>query len=187
MPQPELPAILVDKLHGRDPEPVRILFVCLGNICRSPMAEAMMIHKVQSAFGLPDIEVDSAGIGDWHVGQSPDRRTLDLLQRKGIARGSNARQIKPGDFAQFDLVIGMDEANRRDLLRLTDWRVGINEEDPSKRVSLALEWADPHAHPGRIEVPDPYYGGTKDFEEVYTLLDASLNGLIGRLQAEYRA
>ncbi len=141
-----------------------------------------MIHKVKSVMGLPEIEVDSAGIGDWHVGQSPDHRTLSLLERKGIPRASYARQIKPGDFGTFDLVIGMDEANRRDLLRLTDWRVGINEEDPSRKVSLALEWADPSSHPGRIEVPDPYYGGTKDFEEVYTLLDASLNGLIARLQ-----
>lgn len=187
MPQPEFPTSLREKLQGLDPDPVKILFVCLGNICRSPMAEAMMIHKLKSAFGLPEIEVDSAGIGDWHIGQSPDRRTLDILARKGIARGSNARQIKPGDFAQFDLIIGMDEANRRDLLRLTDWRVGINEEDPSKKVSLALEWADPETHPGRIEVPDPYYGGTKDFEEVHDLLDASLNGLIARLQSENRA
>ena len=187
MPQPEFPSSLREKLQGSDPDPVKILFVCLGNICRSPMAEAMMIHNVKSAFGLPEIEVDSAGIGDWHIGQSPDRRTLDLLARKGIARGSNARQIKPGDFARFDLIIGMDEANRRDLLRLTDWRVGINEEDPGKRVSLALEWADPDDHPGRIEVPDPYYGGTKDFEDVHDLLDASLNGLIARLQFENRA
>lgn len=146
-----------------------------------------MIHKAKSVSGLPSIEVDSAGIGDWHVGQSPDRRTLDLLEQKGIPRGSNARQIKPGDFARFDLVIGMDEANRRDLLRLTDWRVGINEEDSSRKVSVALEWADPDAHPGRIEVPDPYYGGAKDFEEVYTLLDASLNGLIARLQTANRS
>ena len=129
--------------------PIRILFVCLGNICRSPMAEAVFRNKVKQA-GLQDrIVVDSAGTGDWHVGEPPHRGTRGILAQKGVsAEGMQARQITVRDLAQFDYVLTMDSDN------LTAVR-GMHHA-PRATIRPLLEYAP---HLGIADVPDPYSTG----------------------------
>lgn len=155
-----------------DPEshPTGILFVCLGNICRSPMAEAIMRHKLAQRRLTARYSVDSAGTGDWHVGELPDQRTLAVLAQRGVAPPSKARQIRTADFANFDHIVAMDQANLRDVLR---WPGSIPE-----KVSLMLDW-DP-ATVG-LEVPDPYYGGPEHFAVLFSMLDKAIESLLASL------
>ena len=152
---------------------VSICFVCLGNICRSPTAEAVMRAQVEAA-GLSDrIAIDSAGTGDWHVGKAPDERA----QRAGRTRGYDlsplrARQVTAADFDRFDLLLAMDEANLRNLERICP---GQRRE----RVRLLMELA-PHAA-GR-EVVDPYFGGREGFEAVLDQVEAACEGLLAHLR-----
>lgn len=134
------------------------------------MAESIFRHKVQQA-GLEDVfHIDSAGTGNWHVGQNPDPRTIKVLIQQGITQYSRARQVKSSDFEEFTYVVAMDSANLRDL---HEWR-GSQPD----RVSLMLTWDST----SRIsEVPDPYYGDSKDFEVVYRLLDKALTDLLDQL------
>jgi protein-tyrosine phosphatase len=127
---------------------MRVLMVCLGNICRSPMAEAVLAHL------HPDWTVDSAGTGAWHVGERPDRRTLAELKRHGIATAHRGRQVSPADFTRFDLILAMDAQNLRDLQ-------AIRPADATAR----LELLDPDG------VPDPYYDGDEAFAAIYTQID----------------
>ena len=134
------------------------------------MAEAILLHKVQ-ARGLEDLfEVDSAGTGDWHVGDRPDPRTISTLESHGIRAGSNARQLKSSDFETFDHIIVMDSQN---YLNVCAW----SRAKPEK-VSLALFW-DPSTN--RKEVPDPYYGEMEGFEEVFELLDSSCEAILEKM------
>jgi protein-tyrosine phosphatase len=156
---------------------VRILFVCMGNICRSPTAEAVFRHLVaREGVDLP-IEIDSAGTHDYHVGHAPDRRAQAAARRRGVdLSGQRARMIEDADFERFDLIVAMDEQNRSHLLARAS-----REFHP--RIRLVMDFA-PNA--ARREVPDPYYGGDKGFEEVLDLLEEAAAGLLAevrRLQA----
>lgn len=138
---------------------MKILMVCLGNICRSPLAEGIMKNKLM-AYGIP-FEIDSAGTGAWHIGQSPDKRSVQVARQYGIdISGQRARQFKVEDFEAFDFIFAMDQNNRRDILSLT--ANGIAEN-----VHLFLEFAGM----GCNDVPDPWFGNETDFEAVYKLLD----------------
>ncbi len=153
---------------------VRLLFVCLGNICRSPTAEGVMRKLVRDA-GLEErIEVDSAGTGSWHVGEPPDARATQVARRRGIALESAARQVGPSDFEEFDLILAMDGENLRNLHRLA------RDEDTRAKVRLLREF-DPAAE-GELDVPDPYYGGPGGFEEVLDLVHAACASLLERLR-----
>ena len=134
--------------------------VCLGNICRSPMAEGILRDKVQSA-GL-DIETDSAGTANYHVGEMPDERAVATMRTKGIDISDlRGRQFKAEDFAQFDRIFAMDQNNYSDILALA-----ANTEDAQKvQLMLDRSGGDPRS------VPDPYYGGDEGFEEVHRMLD----------------
>lgn len=151
----------------------RILFVCLGNICRSPTAEAVMLHKVAEA-GLNDhIEIDSAGTGDWHVGEAPDERARKYGARRGYdLEPLRARQIEPEDFELFDLVLGMDDANLRELRRLCP-------PEFQSKVHLLMEYA-PDA--GDRVVADPYFGGGDGFDRVLDACEQACSGLLRTLQ-----
>ena len=138
----------------------RVLFVCLGNICRSPLAEAILRRQADEA-GIA-VEIDSAGIGDWHVGQRPDPRTIKIGESLGCTMTMRARQIRTQDFSEFDLIVAMDHANVREL---ESWP----GSDPSK-VRLARSF-DPSADTS--EVPDPYYGQYSDFEAVAVMLESA--------------
>jgi len=167
-------------------EPVRICFVCLGNICRSPTAEGVMVRRVADA-GLADrIEVDSAGTGAWHVGEPADRRSAAEARRRGIELTSRARQFHPGDFERFDLVVAMDRRNYTDLLDLApavhrgDRVTLLRTFDPV----LGLVGADPDDHRRvDLDVPDPYYGEGDGFARVFDIVDAACAGLLDHLVA----
>ena len=149
----------------------KILFVCLGNICRSPMAESIFRHKVQQA-GLGDhFQIGSAGTGDWHVGQLPDSRTIEVLKVNGITDVSRARQVIANDFVDFDHLIAMDLANVRDLHR---WDRSVPDV-----VSLMSSWNPASTV---LEIPDPYYGNEQDFHHVFALLDKGCEGLLNKLK-----
>jgi low molecular weight protein-tyrosine phosphatase len=150
----------------------RVLLVCLGNICRSPTAEGVLSAIAAREFpGLP-LYVDSAGTANYHVGEPPDRRTIAAARRRGYELATlRARQVCVEDLAGFDYVLAMDRANLAELGRYT-------RETPRAQVGLFLQFA-PQA--GVDEVPDPYYGGTVDFERVLDLCEAGARGLLRRL------
>ena len=140
-----------------------ILFVCLGNICRSPAAEGIMKHQLKLK-GLEDeVFVDSAGIGNWHVGDLPDRRMRMHGSRRGYDFNSRARQIKRADFDRFDLIVVMDDDNYDDVSYMA------RNEDEKAKVHLMTEYLN--RFKGRRSVPDPYYGGEAGFELVLDLLE----------------
>ena len=150
----------------------RILFVCLGNICRSPTAEAVL--RALLAREAPDLEVeiDSAGIGSWHIGEPPDERAMSAARRRGLDMSRlRARQIASEDFARFDFILAMDQANLADLRR----RAPLQYRE---RVRLFLEFAPDL---GVQDVPDPYYGGEAGFEEVLDLAEQAARGLLSHI------
>ncbi len=157
---------------------IGISFVCMGNICRSPTAEAIMRHLVRDA-GLQDkIEIDSAGTGSWHVGEDRDRRSRAVAKRRGMPIEGPARQFQREDFDRFDLVLALDEENARDLRRLA------GSDQDRKKVHLLREF-DPSAPEG-ASVPDPYYGGPEGFEEVFDICLSACRGLLDYLRRTYQ-
>jgi protein-tyrosine phosphatase len=157
---------------------VRILFVCMGNICRSPTAEGVMRSLLREQ-GLEDrIEVESAGTGGWHAGEPPDARATEAARLRGVELAGAARQIRPEDFERFDLIVAMDRENLRGILAIAP------DEAAANRVRLLREF-DPEAA-GDLDVPDPYYGGDRGFETVLDQVQAACRGLLGDLRAADR-
>lgn len=145
------------------PEPVRLLIVCLGNICRSPMAEGALRARLREA-GLADaVDVDSAGTGGWHAGQAPDPRAIACASRHGVELGQlRARQLDPRDYGEFDWILCADPDNLRD----------VRARAPATaraRTGLLLPWAGQ----GGDAIPDPYEGGVAEFERVWRLVDGA--------------
>ncbi len=155
---------------------VRVCFVCLGNICRSPTAEAVMRDLVERAGLSSAIEVDSAGTGDWHAGQPPDARSVAAARRRGIAVGGRARQFTADDWDAFDYVLAMDRSNFENLRAL------LPKGDEGRKLRL-LRSFDPGSPPG-ASVPDPYYS-TDGFEEVIDLCIAACGQLLEHIRAEH--
>lgn len=149
------------------PKRIHVLFVCLGNICRSPMAEAVFRHQVAQA-GLSDrIEVASAGTGSWHTGERPHRGTLDVLRRNQVDPGDKrARGVNRADFEKFDYIVAMDSENVADI-----------NAAYHRRIPRLMESA-PSGYP--LDVPDPYYEG--NFDEVYRLVQAGTQGLLAEIR-----
>lgn len=147
--------------------PMRILTVCLGNICRSPTAQAAILEAAAAAD--LDVEVESAGTGDWHIGELPDERMRVAAAATGLDLDSRGRQVEAADLSSFDLVLAMDHDNLRVLESLADG-------DSSTRIELFRAW-DPEAD-GDLEVPDPYYGGRRGFEEVVEICRRTARALV---------
>jgi protein-tyrosine phosphatase len=152
-------------------DPISVLFVCMGNICRSPLAEGLFRHKARGRGAETQFIVDSAGTGGWHAGERADGRVREVASRHGVDLDGRARQVTPGDFDRFDHVICMDDENRRQLEQ-----AGA----PDGKLRLLLE-CDPAA--AVREVPDPYYGGRGGFETVYGLIDSACEALLDELLA----
>ncbi len=150
---------------------MKILMVCLGNICRSPLAEGIMRHKLQSS-GLDFVEVDSSGTGGWHAGENPDPRSTAIARKYGIDISAQvARQFSPSDFDRFDRIFVMDTGNMHEVLKQ------VKNEGHKEKVSLILEAVAEGA-----SVPDPYYGGDEGFDEVFNMLDKACDTILEELK-----
>lgn len=156
---------------------MRILFVCLGNICRSPSAEAVMRTLVEREGLDGAIELDSAGTSDWHSGEAPDARATQAARRRGIQLSGAARQVRREDFERFDLILAMDRFNLSALQHLAP------DEDARERVRLLREFDPASADSGQLDVPDPYHGGPEGFDRVLDLLQRACEGLLEHVRA----
>lgn len=145
-----------------------VMFVCLGNICRSPLAEGIFRHKIRHAGLTSRFRIDSAGTGNWHHGKSPDPRSIDVATKYGIDIATQrARQVTRGDFNAFDIILAMDADNLATLRRLAP---------PTAPARLRLFIETPPQ-----DVPDPYYGGAEGFETVYRIIEEGCSGLLHEL------
>lgn len=157
--------------------PLRLLVVCLGNICRSPMAEGVLRARIEVSPLAGQVVLDSAGTGAWHVGQPPDPRAIATAARHGVdISGLRARQLSRDDFARHDWLLCADSHNLRD----------IRARGPSEahsRCALLPDWAGLAAN---ADVPDPYTGGVQEFEAVWSMLDHAAHGVVARLEVALR-
>ncbi|WP_305804095.1 low molecular weight protein-tyrosine-phosphatase [Stenotrophomonas sp. YIM B06876] len=151
---------------------MKLLFVCLGNICRSPMAEGALRARLEASVLAGHVQVDSAGTSDWHIGRAPDPRAIACARRHGVdIAGLRARQLQVQDFVRFDRVFCADQANLQDASKLAGAAGG-------ERLALWLPWA---GIDGDGSIPDPYYGGPEDFEQTWTLVDAAAQATVRRM------
>jgi protein-tyrosine phosphatase len=148
---------------------IKVLMVCLGNICRSPLAEGILVSKVNA----DEIFVDSSGTGAYHIGKLPDERSIEVARKHGIdITNQRARKFTIKDFDTFDYIYAMDESNYQNILMLA-----TTNEDKSK-VQLILN----ETHPTKnLAVPDPYYGGNQGFENVYIMLEEACEIIVNKL------
>ncbi len=156
---------------------MRLLVVCLGNICRSPVAEGVLRARLQASSLRDRVSLDSAGTGDWHVGEPPDRRAIANAASHGIdIAGLRARQLSAEDYRDFDWLLCADRANLREVRARAP-------QGARARSALLLDWCGTVADG---EIPDPYTGGPAQFEHVFDLLDRAADGAIARLRQELR-
>jgi len=161
---------------GGEKTQISVLFVCMGNICRSPLAEGIFRHGLAAAQLAELVEVDSAGTGNWHQGDAPDPRSVETASRHGIdISGQRARQLVPEDFDRFDLIFAMDRSNEATM----------RARAPSSRHDKIFLFLDDTLG-SRADVPDPYHGGVSGFEDVYQLLREGCTELVSRLGRELR-
>ncbi len=163
--------------NDADVAPIRIMFVCLGNICRSPLAAGVFREKVEAAGLAERFEIASSGTGNWHVGEQADARMRSTAQGYGLSiEAHRAQQFVVDDFGQYDHVFVMDKSNLHDVLFLDE------EDVHSGTVRLFREF-DPQ--PGDFQVPDPYHGGEQGFENVYAIVDRTAQAILERLIDEH--
>ncbi|MFQ5943863.1 MAG: low molecular weight protein-tyrosine-phosphatase [Anaerolineales bacterium] len=152
----------------------RLLFVCLGNIIRSPLAEHLFQFQAEQAEVADKYSVDSAGTAAWHVGEAPDPRMRKTAESHGVSYSGSARQVREDDFDDFDWIMAMDGSNRRDLMEMA------GSPDRQAKIRLLRDF-DPERT--ESDVPDPYYGGAQGFEITYQIVERSVRGLLEALEA----
>lgn len=156
---------------------IRVLFVCLGNICRSPLAEAIFNNKVKHAGMQEQFKCDSAGTSDFHIGELPDERTLKCASKYNLPLNHRGRQVNRTDFRDFEYILAMDDNNLRNLNNL---KVRYGFED--KEIHLMRDFV---VETRGMSVPDPYYGGEEGFEEIYQILDEALNSFLAQVKTTH--
>lgn len=156
---------------------IHVLFVCLGNICRSPLGEALFRHHADAGGHAGCFRVDSAGTAAYHIGEPPDSRSAETARRRGVQLAGRARRLEPSDFYDFDHIVAMDRSNLEDI-------EAARPSDARARVHL-LRSFDPEAD-GDEDVPDPYYGGPDGFDRVHDIVDRSTRALLAHLAGEAR-
>jgi protein-tyrosine phosphatase len=160
--------------------PFRVCLVCMGNICRSPMAEAVLRHQLDEAGLGGEVAVESAGTGSWHVGEGADRRAMRALREGGYDLQHRARQFEPDWFNRYDLVIALDRMNLADLQEMAP------DESTAKSLRLLRSY-DPAlegAYEDDLDVPDPYYGGGDGFARVLAMVESACRGLVDEIRRE---
>jgi len=168
------PNIIYNNMNNK--KKISVIFICMGNICRSPTAEAVFRHYVELEELADSIHIDSAGTHDYHIGAAPDGRTQQVAANRGYDMSQlRGRQVEAGDFSRFDYVLAMDEANLLILKRL-------RPRDAESHLGLFLEFAEKH---DEREVPDPYYGGVQGFEHVLDLVEDAANGLLNHIRQQH--
>ena len=157
---------------------LKVLFVCLGNICRSPLAEGIFKQKVRESKLTDKIYVESAGTSGWHIGDSPDPRSIEVAEKNGIYLDSFGRKAISKDFAEFDYILAMDTNNYADLRRLPG-----SSKSGAAQLFLMRDFDD--IGKGK-DVPDPYYGGDDGFSYVFELLDISCQNLLEKIKKDHQ-
>ncbi|MCZ6593313.1 MAG: low molecular weight phosphotyrosine protein phosphatase [Bacteroidetes bacterium] len=148
---------------------IKILMVCLGNICRSPLAEGILKAKVD----VDKVQVDSAGTGGWHIGELPDSRSIDIAKKHGLdITDQRGKKFSAYDFETYDYIFVMDNSNYRDVIRMA------KNDSEKQKVRLILDEIFPGEN---VDVPDPYYGGDHGFENVYQMLDQACEKIVSHL------
>jgi protein-tyrosine phosphatase len=155
----------------------KILFVCLGNICRSPLAEAIFKDKIRNHALDAYFEADSCGTSNYHIGDPPDFRTIANARKNGVAISHLGRQLCANDLEEYDYILAMDKSNYQNILKLA------NAQQYSGKVALMRAY-DPVGK--GEEVPDPYYGGEKNFQEVFDILDRTMEEFVKHLEEQYK-
>lgn len=150
---------------------IKVLFVCLGNICRSPLAEAILKHKIKERGLEARIEADSCGTSNYHIGDTPDPRTLANASKNGVRIDHCGRQLTVNDLEDFDYILAMDSSNFANIQRL------LKDEKHKPKIQMMRDY-DPK---GKGDVPDPYYGGEKNFQEVFEILDRSMDVFLDKI------
>jgi protein-tyrosine phosphatase len=156
---------------------MRICFVCLGNICRSPTAEGIMLHLLAQR-GIEGYAIDSAGTAAYHVGEQADPRTRATARARGVHLPSVARQFEHVDFERFDYVVAMDQSNATNLRKLA------RDQASRDKVVLLREFCALSREAGELDVPDPYYGGAQGFDEVFDICQRACEGLLEHIARE---
>jgi protein-tyrosine phosphatase len=156
---------------------IRILFVCLGNICRSPLAEAIFNNKIKKQGLDMAFEADSCGTGNYHIGSQPDPRTVQNALKNRLPIDHCARQLSTKDLEEFDYVLAMDSSNLRNILALQ------GAKQFAHKISLLRDFDDDSRG---AEIPDPYFGNEDGFQEVYELLDRTMDKFIGKLKQQHK-
>jgi len=157
---------------------IKVLFVCLGNICRSPLGEGIFRHLVSQAGLAPYFEIDSAGTGNWHIGQEPHHGSQRVARERGLdISDQRARQIRPEDLMTYDYIVAMDAQNAADIRALDP------EGRATARIVRMMEFAP---HRGTPDVPDPYFGGPEGFDLVYDMVQEASQAMLDRIVAEHR-
>ena len=154
---------------------INVLFVCLGNICRSPLAEGIFKSNVMNRGLRKFIQCDSAGTSGWHIGEQPDSRSIRIANENGIRLDHGGRKLHPEDFLKFDYIIAMDQANYEDIVSLSH-----HQPDGKAKIIKMLDY-DNNSSGG--EIPDPYYGGPDGFQNVFNMLEESTTNFIDHLVA----